>query len=379
MTRNGGATGATVLVVGLGDHGSRVLGAFSRSERIARLVGAGRDAARGTALTRQAALVAELQGGPPRIEFELLDVRQIEAAVSLLRRVDPDVVVMAASRYTWWRVLGHPALRRLPYAAWLPLQLSLVHAIMAARNEAGVRAPVVCIPYPDAVGPALAPLGLAPEIGAGNVTKTAAKLALLAAEAVGAGRSEVEVRLVMHHAAQRFAFPIFAEIAGVGRDAVAEPPWSAEVRVRGELLVEERVAELFRADYPLPPDRESQDLTSAATVRVVEALLSDTPTLEHAPAPGGRPGGYPLRVLRGSIELDLPAELDEASAIAINERAARWDGIERIEPDGTIVFTEAVIVGSEGILGLRLERVVPSDRNAVADELEARICRLLES
>src|ERR687885_2838632 len=83
--------------------------------------------------------------------------------------------------------------------------------------EARPRAPVVCLPYPDAVGPALAPLGLAPTCGAGNVTETAAKLELLAGD-------DAEARLVLHHAAQRYAFPAFAGLGGEAVDG-GEPPW----------------------------------------------------------------------------------------------------------------------------------------------------------
>jgi hypothetical protein len=222
---------------------------------------------------------------------------------------------------------------------------------MVARREAGVGGRVVSLPYPDAVGPALAPQGLAPDLGAGNVAETAPKLARL----VGPG---AEVRLVMHHAVQRFAFP---PPGGAGEPDAA--PWFAEVRVRGERLPAERVRELFEAAYALPVGRDTHELTAAATAQTVQALLRDEPTATHAPAPGGRPGGYPVRLSRSRVELDLPDGLDEAAAVAVNEQAARLDGIERIEADGTIVFTEPF---------LGIERVRPDDVDAVADELEAR-------
>ena len=133
--------------------------------------------------------------------------------------------------------------------------------------------------------------------------------------------------------------------------------------MRGERLGDDRVRELFRAPYLLPPGRGTHELTAAATAHAVQALLGDTPVATHAPAPGGRPGGYPVRISRAGVELDLPDGLDEAAAVTLNERAARWDGIERIESDGTIVFAEPV---------LGVERVAPSEVDAVADELEER-------
>jgi hypothetical protein len=264
---------ATVLVIGLGDLGSRVLDILARSARIERLVGSGRDAEHGEARTAQCRLVAALQRGPQRVEFVRNDVSDVAATAGLLGALHPDVVVTAASRHTWWR----RGVEGVPYGAWLPLP---AHARprprprpQRRRHRRTHRLPAV----PDNVGPALAPLGLAPELGAGNVTETAAKLELLAGEGA-------EARLVLHHAAQRHAFPSFAALGG---GETEEPPWAAEVRVGGAPLPDERVLELFRAPWPLPWGRDSHDLTAAATAQIVEALLSDEPVRTHAPAPHG--------------------------------------------------------------------------------------------
>jgi hypothetical protein len=354
--------GATVLVIGLGDLGTRVFDALARLSEIERLVGAGRRAEEGRAWAGQTAFVALLAGGPSDVAFESLDLDDVAATASLLRRLDPDLVVTAASRHTWWRPFADERLGELPFGVWLPLQLVLVRRLMEARREAGIGARVVCLPYPDAVGPALAPLGLAPDLGAGNVAETAPKLKLLA----GAARHEVRVRLVMHHAAQRVAF---------GGPAGNEPPWAAEVLVRGQRLPDEDVQRLFRAPWPLPQGRDTHELSAAATAHAVRALLADEPTATHAPAPNGLPGGYPVHLSRRGVELDLPAHLTREEAIALNERAARFDGIERIEPDGTVVFTGEVAAGTERLLGLRLERVRPDEVDGAADELAARARR----
>jgi hypothetical protein len=320
----------SVAVVGLGDLGSRVLDLLARSSRIERLIGATRDAERGTARVAQCRLVAALQGGPRHLEFRAI------GEVAEAAELDVDVIVCGATRHTWWK----PSPPGVPYGTWLPLQLTLVRDLMRARP----RAAVVCLPYPDGVGPALAPLGLAPAIGAGNVGETAPKLALL---------SGADVRLVMHHAAQRYAFPSFGFLGG-GEEG--EPPWAA--RIAG--VPEQRVRELFHAPWPLPVGTVSHDLTAAHTATIAEALLSDEPVHAHAPAPGGRPGGYPVRVSRAGVDVDWP---DEAEAVAINERAARWDGLERIEPDGTIVFTHE-------LFGVGTARVAPHEVDDVAAALE---------
>jgi hypothetical protein len=322
---------STVAVVGLGDLGSRVLDTLARSPKIERLIGATRNAERGGARVSQCRLVAALQDGPRHVEFR--PIGEIAEAAQL----DADVLVFGATRHTWWK----PSPAGVAYGTWLPLQLTLVRDLMRARPKARV----VCLPYPDGVGAALAPLGLAPDIGAGNVGETAPKLALLS--------GSDDVRLVMHHAVQRYAFPDFAFL---GDGDAEEPPWAARI----EGMPEERVGELFHAPWPLPTGTVSHDLTAASTVQIVEALLAEEPLRVHAPAPNGRPGGYPLLVSRDRIEVDWP---DEDEAVAINERAARWDGLERIEPDGTLVFTRE-------LFGVGVSRVAPHELDAVADELE---------
>ena len=358
--------GATVLVIGLGDLGTRVFDALARLPEIERLVGAGRRTDEGRARAGQTAFVAGLAGGPRDVAFEPVDLADVDATAALLRRLDPDLVVTAASRHTWWRPFADERVGALPFGVWLPLQLVLVRRLMEARREAGITARVLCLPYPDAVGPALAPLGLAPEFGAGNVAETAPKLELLAAREAGVAREEVRVRLVMHHAAQRVAF---------GGSAGDEPPWTAEVLVRGERLPDDDVRRLFRTPWPLPQGRDTHELSAAATAHAVRALLRDEPTATHAPAPNGLPGGYPVRLSRRGVELDLPERLGPEEAIALNERAARFDGIERVEPEGTIVFTGDLAAETERLLGLRLERVGPDEVDDVADELAARARR----
>ena len=60
----------------------------------------------------------------------------------------------------------------------------------------------------------------------------------------------------------------------------------------------------------------------------------------HAPGVLGLPGGYPICVRRKSIELDLPAGISRDEAVEFNNLWARANGIEGIESDGTLIYTE---------------------------------------
>lgn len=366
----------TVVVAGLGDLGGRVLHLLAGSPQVHRLVGWGAPSALALSRVGQAGLLADVLGGPRSVEHDAIDLRDERAVADALSRTAPDVVVFAASRHTWWRV--PPAAAALPYGVWLPLQVSLMRTLMRAHHAVGSEAVVVALPYPDVVGPVLAAQGLAPHAGAGNVSEVAAKLRLVAAQRYGRPREQVEVRLVLHHAAERLAFELFeAAPAGVAADPATPtqqiPPYLAQVTVEGHRLPDDVVDRMLRAPYPLPPGSESHQLTAATVTSLVAALLGDRPRLLHVPAPGGLPGGYPVEVSRGTIELALPEGMGRHDAVRTNECAAAFDGISSIDDDGTVHFTEAARHEVQQVLGVTLGPLTPGNLESVADELaEAR-------
>jgi hypothetical protein len=357
---------ATVLVAGLGDLGGRTVDAHAALPH-GRLGAAARDPGRARAVAGRAALIAELVGGAARVEAAELDLDDAEGAAAAFGRVAPEVIVAAASRHSWWRTPA--ALAGIPYGAWLPIQIPLVAAVTSARTAAAPPARVVALPHPDAVGPVLAPRGLAPDTGAGNVAEIAAKLRTLAAAETGTPLDEVRVRLVAHHSVEPFAFDGFGDRAA----PETPPPVRAEIVAGGRRLEDEQVRALLARPYPLGPQLETHQLTAAATAATVAALLGPDPVPIHVPAPGGLPGGYPVLASRRGIELDLPADLSVEDARSVNEVAARWDGVERVDADGTLHFTRAVTELLERHLGLRLERVGPDEHEAVGAELLARM------
>jgi hypothetical protein len=359
-----------ILIIGLGDLGQQIVNAMAHRPG-GRLVTAARDAEVARVTAGQASLIAAVCNGPRTVEPARIDLDELDQTATELARLQPSVIVLAASRVTWWRLPERAA--TIAYGAWLPLHVTLVRKLMQARSLAGVHAPVVALPYPDGVGPILAGAGLAPELGAGNVLEMAAKLVTVAAQRANVARQHVSVQLVAHHAVQRSAFTAFQALAGVG--PTSPPPFLAKVSVDGQPVPSATVREYLTTPQPLPSGRATHTLTAAATLATVDALLSHTPRRLHVPAPAGRPGGYPVTISRAGVELDLPDDLSEANAIAINSVAARWDGIEQITPDGTLTFTAAVSNEIERQLGLTVKRVTLDEQQAVADELAARLNR----
>ncbi len=68
--------------------------------------------------------------------------------------------------------------------------------------------------------------------------------------------------------------------------------------------------------------------------------MNNTNELSHVPGPEGLVGGYPVRLSKDGVKVFLPEGVTREKAIQINEEAQKWDGIEKIEEDGTVVLAQ---------------------------------------
>jgi hypothetical protein len=311
---------AKLLLVGLGDLGSRIARGMARTPELRELVLAGRGAG--------AALASELAAmGGARVSFEPLDAADPGALEALLRRQRPDVVLHAAALLSPWHLPGRTdpvarAVESAGFAAQLPVQLPLLLNTVSAVAAAGLDARVVNCSYPDLTHPVLARMGLAPAAGTGNVAMV--RLRVLAAGHTGL------VRVLGHH----------AHVTG---SILARPPANPADRPRVYLGEDgERADGLAYAAPPLASDRTLNAVSAASALPVVRAFLPGSPPLRASvSAPLGLAGGYPVTIEDGEVALDLPPGLSLAEAEALQAGWARADGVERIDVDGTVHFTEA--------------------------------------
>jgi hypothetical protein len=123
----------------------------------------------------------------------------------------------------------------------------------------------------------------------------------------------------------------------------------------------------------LDPQR-SNFATAASSIPVLHALLAGSAPLRFStPSPDGRPGGYPVRIDQGEVTLDLPPGLTEEEAVRFNQEQARADGVERIDPDGTIHFTPAARAAVAAIDPTLADPLEISDLEARADQLDVAL------
>lgn len=141
----------------------------------------------------------------------------------------------------------------------------------------------------------------------------------------------------------------------------------------GQDVTEEvRAEELLLGLYPIPPGPVIHFLTAGCTIQLIRAFLSERGVLIHAPGPEGLPGGYPIIVSREALNFAPIEGLTLEEAIAINERSHRFDGIERIKNDGTVVFCSEAAEVLRAELGYECKRLSPGEAEERAKELVSR-------
>ena len=359
----------TIMLIGLGDLGSITLELLAREKGLGRIVVGSRNVERATARCNLARLGAMAQGHAPSISFVPLDLNNREAVGEAVQREAPDIIIDTATMQTWWLPsLLPPEQRTAIYSAgfgvWLPVHLTLTLKLMQALHDADYRGVTLTAPFPDVVNCVLGRLGLAPTCGLGNIAQFVPKVRWLAAKRLGAPLDAVRVLMVAHHALGP---------AVVRSKTDKMPPYFLRIEHGGHDVTQAIGADkLLVAPYRRTAGPASHFLTAGATVRLVRALISPVGALLHEPAPNGLPGGYPVIVSDGEVQ---PAPIDGltlAEAIDINERSHRFDGIERIEEDGTVVFCPQAADALQAELGYTCTRLAPDDSEGRAKELIAR-------
>jgi hypothetical protein len=264
---------------------------------------------------------AAVNGSPARFEPAAAPTLTESAIAEVLSRHHPSVVVCCASLQSPWEGTRSPScwtglLRAAGFGVTLPLQA--MPAIAIAQAIAGTTSPAAFVNacYPDAMNAVLRALGLPVFCGLGNIALIAAALRCALRDGGHPG-----LRLIAHHA------------------HLHEPPhcedevlaWSRGERVPGITAMLTGLRTASRA--------ELNAITGLTTANFLPALTAGEVVRTHLPGPLGLPGGYPVRLEAGRIDLDLPAEMTAERAVEWNQRMAERDGVI-VGADGQVRFSQ---------------------------------------
>ncbi|QIE44483.1 hypothetical protein G5B38_02470 [Pseudohalocynthiibacter aestuariivivens] len=336
----------TLLIVSVGELGTNVLEAAARSGLFSRIVIAGRNAAKARARANGALIGAGLEGHYPTIVGEQLDVDN-PSFVKDIKAINPDFVFTTATLMPWWQV-DQSSAPKLPFGGYVSLHLAVMKTFRDRLAEADLDAIWIGASYPDVVNPILCRTGFGPLCGIGNVQEPIPKLLSGLSNRLQVPTDEISVRLVAQHA---FEYPVLSD--GASADL---PPYLLHAEANGN-DVTELAREILLEPFPFTFDLFFNRVTASAAIQAFDSFVIPEATAVHLPAPNGLVGGYPVTVQNNEIKLDLHPAWSEADAIDTNLRSLPCEGIEAIEADGTVTFTEVTQAAFAKLVGKPIERV----------------------
>jgi hypothetical protein len=360
------------MIIGTGDLGGHVLEMLVRVPGARRIITADVNEDWGYRKTNLALFGASQLGFYPDLEFTKVDLYDIEKTAETILSFSPEIIYSAVSLQSWWVISTLPAdvferLDEARFGPWLPMQLTLVHKLMQAVKQTGLDIRVVNSAFPDGVNPVLHQVGLAPTIGIGNVANPVPAIRASIASRLGRSMKDVSVFFVAQHYVS-YHLTRFGSTGGA--------PYHLKAMVEGRDVTNQvDVDEVFRdiaVRFRRLGGRDGQILTASSATKIILAMADDTGDLTHAPAPSGLPGGYPVRVDGKGGQVVLPPELTLEQAIRINEEGQRYDGIDKIDQDGTVHFTENASAIIKEMMGYECTVMKLEESEERARELGAR-------
>jgi len=355
-------------MVGLGDLGGWVLEFLARTPGVKNIVTADINEKWGTSKTNNARLNAAHAGLYPNMSFKKIDLNNLDGAAETIKEIEPDIIYSGVTLQSWWAndelLHGRNLELETGYGPWgVPFNLPLAHKLVKAVRKSGTKPLVVNSSFPDAVNPILGKLGLAPTVGLGNMDLIVPRVQLVVAEKLGVPPNNVKVFMVAHHVSAANLY----EARSIG-----EAPYYMKVLVGDRDVTKDLPPHrIFEEAFPVPTGRSIHPTVASSAVKNMLAMMNDTGELTHAPGPNGLIGGYPVRLSAKGADVFLPEGLEMGEAIRINEEAQKFDGIEKINEDGSVVFTDKAYQMMRDVIGYDCKKLEVKDSEQRAEELRS--------
>jgi len=366
----------TVMILGLGDDGGWALEYLARSDGVSTIITADIREDWGAMKTDSVAVGTGQQGYSKTLKFYKCDVNDIDATADLIRTVSPDVIFSAVSKFgctAGMSVFPPDIAKKNQVLASIMggLQLGLAAKVMKAVKKSGISAHVVNTCYPDLLNAVLWRNGLGPLVGAGNTDSLMGQIRRKISVAENVPIRDVTVYMIAEHIVllrgSRTGIPYFFKVMIGDRDMtskfdvdslISDSPW-AGLKGHPEWV------------YPIIPSR-----AAAGAVKNIMAIINDTNLFTHAPGPNGLIGGYPIRLRAKGVEVVLPEGVTMEQAIKINTDGIKYEGIEELKDDGTVIFTEEARKLAKEIYGLDYGELRLEDADDRAEETLAAFRKL---
>jgi hypothetical protein len=248
----------------------------------------------------------------------------------------------------------------MPFAGYTALHLSLMQKFRNRIVQSGVNSFWIGASFPDVINAMLNRTGFGPDCGIGNVQEPIAKIKMGVGRAFNCSPKDVDVKLVAQHAFEYYVL----------NDHKPDklPPYLLKATVSDQDVTQ--IAEdVLREVFPFPYDLHFNRVTASSGLVALHALVGEKEKSIHLPGIGAIVGGYPVRAGKSCITIDLPDEWSLEQAIAVNEASLKWDGIDEMAQDGTIVFTVETQKALRKLIGKNIEALSTETAQDQANDL----------
>ncbi|CRM00337.1 MULTISPECIES: hypothetical protein [Pseudomonas] len=302
----------------------------------------------------------------------IADLTDVNKVTRILREEAPDMLVNCASLQSWRVITGLPKrvfeqLDQAQFGPWLPMHLTLMQYVMQAVKASGIVTTTINAAFPDAVNPILARLGLAPDIGVGNVANLIPAVRFAIARRLECAPADVQVQLYAQH-----YFSHYVPRGGLPPRASYRLLYEQRGRPEAARLPAEAIFSTVKTDFRRLGGVDGQFLTACSAVTVIEGLCSATPVLVHAPGPLGLPGGYPVWLHNGQIKVQFSDACPQDEAVRINSICQSHDGIDEIHCDGSVTFNPHCMAVMQAMLGYSKKTMSIEQSAEFAHELASK-------
>ena len=331
-----------LMVIGLGELGGITLEILARISNISKIVAADINEDHGVRRTNTALMGATYLNLYPDIKFVRIDLKNTKETAKIIQEVNPKIIYCATTLQSWWVIDALPKDVHVQLykdfcglGPWIPMHLLLVHKLMQAVKKSGTNPIVINSSFPDNVNPVLGKIGLAPNVGIGNIDLIVAPWRKVVSEILNIPLRRVQVYIFGHHYSSY----------NLGRTGTGlSAPYYLKIMVEDKDVTENFNIQDLAKEIPVRakrvPGGQINWIVTSSVVKVILGILNDTNELSHAPGPEGLIGGYPVYLNKDGAKVFIPEGMTREKAIKINEEAQKWDGIEKIKKDGTVVFTD---------------------------------------
>jgi len=360
-----------IMIMGVGDLSTHVINQLLARPETSRLVLAGRDLPALQQRANLAKFAAANCGNIAEIHAVKADLFNIEETADMLARVKPDIIFMGASLQSWRRIAELPKaifeqLDEAQFGPWLPMHLTLNYKLMQSVKASNIHTKVINAAFPDAVNPVLAQVNLAPDVGIGNISNIIPALTFAVSAITGIEADKLNLKLITQHYFSHF-------VPRYGHKGDGDYHLSVTDMDRNKIEFDHSEAfKMLNGPLKRLGGIAGQLLTAGSATRVISAIAENSNISAHTPGPNGLPGGYPVKINSDAIKIDLPPHFSLEEAIKINTLCQQADGIQSIEDDGSVVFTDKEMSIMKKILNYSVTRMSLSDTEEQAEELAAK-------